>query len=763
MLNRLRRAPLLQDARNLQLLFLASFLLLGLWYLNWDDVIGRFLIYAPVALGLQAVAIRRLKLPADSFKSALITSFSLTLMLHSDNNMAMMLAAILAIGSKFVLRIKGKHFFNPANAGIVLSMLLLNETWVSPGQWGSAWFLLAIIGSAGIMVLLKAGRVETGFMFLLSLFAMDALRMVVYQGWEWDVLALKYTNGSLLLFSFFMITDPVSTPNHRGARMLWAMGVAGLSFWLQSFMQVHTAPIFALFVFSTLTPIVDLLAKSARFSWHKPTLMRTAKIGVAALLSALIIIPLPAKAFCGFYVAKADAKLFNTKSQVILVRDGDRSVITMNSDYDGPMRDFAMVIPVPVVLQRNQIRVANASLFRTLDEYSGPRLVEYFDENPCYRNQYLYESVTAMPSSALRMADVAENAALKKTGVRIEAKYAVGEYDILILSAKESNGLEYWLTQNGYKIPAGAADVLEPYIKGNMKFFVVKVNLEAQAKTGLNTLRPIQIEFDSPKFMLPIRLGMANAKGDQDMLIYAFSKQGRVECTNYRTVKIPTDRDVPLNVEEQFGKFYKAVFDKSWKRSPDAVFLEYAWNVTPSFRGMKCDPCVGPPPLTADLSEAGVNWANSGGGEQVYFTRLHVRYNRTNFPQDLVFQETPNKESFQGRYVLHHPATGDLSCGEGQEYLGKLTRRRHNEVQNLASLTGWSTAPYQEYIREYARFIHDKRIREEHLQPTLPGGSEHGGSNGGNAPKWIFSLGLLVLISIAIRIRRKSVLQTQSS
>jgi len=295
--------------------------------------------------------------------------------------------------------------------------------------------------------------------------------------------------------------------------------------------------------------------------------------------------------------------------------------------------------------------------------------------------------------------------------------------------------------------------VLDPYIRSNMKFFVVKVNLDEQAKLGFDELRPIQIEFESPKFMLPIRLGMANANGDQDMIVYAFSKTGRVECTNYRTVKIPTDRKVPLNVESRFGKVYKALFDRTWARQKDAVFLEYAWNVTPTWGGMKCDPCVGPPPLTAELSQAGVNWSSSGVGAPVYFTRLHVRYGRSYFPQDLVFQETPNRENFQGRYILTHPAQGDLSCKEGQDYILKLIRTRQREVQNLSALTGWSTASYTAYINEYRSQITDPYMRENQVAPVLPSNDD----SDNQTPLYLFT-GIVVLMlfsSIFLLNRRK--------
>src|SRR5258706_8910175 len=144
----------------------------------------------------------------------------------------------------------------------------------------------------------------------------------------------------------------------------------------------------------------------------------------------------------------------------------------------------------------------------------------------------------------------------KSLGVSIEASYTVGEYDILILSAKESSGLKTWLSDNGYKIPKGAEEVLEPYIKSNLKFFVVKVNIAEKEKAGLENLRPIQIKFNSPKFMLPIRLCMANAESDQDMIIYAFTREGRIETTNYRTVALPTGKNIPLFVKKNFSNFY---------------------------------------------------------------------------------------------------------------------------------------------------------------------------------------------------------------
>ncbi|MEZ5172410.1 MAG: DUF2330 domain-containing protein [Bacteroidia bacterium] len=405
-------------------------------------------------------------------------------------------------------------------------------------------------------------------------------------------------------------------------------------------------------------------------------------------------------------------------------------------------------------MKRNEIRIVDAGIFKTLDSYSGPRLVEYYDENPCY--QVVKELDMAIPASADmvsgRMFNYTPTATMSK--VVIEAQYTVGEYDILILSAEESGALKTWLTENDYKIPPQAEEVLEPYIKNNMKFFVVKVNLEEQRNLGVTDIRPIQISFNSPRFMLPIRLGMANANGDQDMIVYAFSKKGRVECTNYITKQMPTGKNIPLNVQNKFGKFYKDLFFRTWERHKDAVYVEYAWNVTPSWGGVKCDPCTGPPPLTNDLTQAGVHWHSDGSGNQVYFTRMHVRYGRSYFPQDLQFQETPNKTNYQARYIITHPAQGDLSCDAGQEYIYELTRRRQKEVQNVVALAGWKGSSYTKYMNEYVNQIEDENIKEDLMIPAAPVG-DNNGESGGSGWKWKFSFALLLMVLPALLLNRR--------
>jgi hypothetical protein len=228
-----------------------------------------------------------------------------------------------------------------------------------------------------------------------------------------------------------------------------------------------------------------------------------------------------------------------------------------------------------------------------------------------------------------------------------------------------------------------------------MRFFVARVNLEEQSKLGFANLRPLQIAYESNRFMLPIRLGTVNAREQQELYVYTLTRTGRVETTNYRTVKLPSNTEVPEYVQDEFGDFYRAMFDKQTeKENGNAVFLEYAWDMA------WCDPCAADPLSSNQLRQLGVFWigdqdGQSGGAriaaapQDVFVTRLHVRYDNEHFPEDLMFQETGDRQNFQGRYVIRHPWTGNAECDIG-EYEAAVRERQENEARTLAGLTGWN-------------------------------------------------------------------------
>ena len=431
-------------------------------------------------------------------------------------------------------------------------------------------------------------------------------------------------------------------------------------------------------------------------------------------LACLLVAP-SAWAFCGFYVAKADTKLYNQASQVAIAHAGNRTVLTMANDFQGEVKDFAIVVPVPVVLRKDQIKVAEPKIIERLDAFSAPRLVEYFDEDPC--DQRMYDRAVPSPSAAPQMAQEANRARKDSLGVTVEARYTVGEYDILLLSAKESDGLQTWLTQNGYKIPKGANQLLKPYIRQKLKFFVAKVNLAEYDKAGYQSLRPLQIAYESPRFMLPIRLGMINAKDAQDLLVYVLSPRrtnGGHELS-HRQSAVRFGNSTCLS-KMSLAISTKSMFQTAYDREDRKVaFMEYAWDMA------NCDPCSAEP-LSSSRAKAGRRVLARQSGERcrsyaiqslppsrrhpsssVFITRLHVRYTRDKFPEDLVFQETGNRDTFQGRYVLRHTFNGEPTCKAAYDYRRSLPRRFEQQAQNLSRLTGWNIQDIRKKLPQIQR------------------------------------------------------------
>jgi Na+-translocating ferredoxin:NAD+ oxidoreductase RnfD subunit len=749
----MQRPALSLDPRWFQVIFQAIFLSYGIFFLHWNADSLHYVLSIAGCLVFQyaadSIKAKRFLRPKEFNRwgfSVLISAMSLCLLLKTNSWYISLLAAFLTVVSKYAFRFNRKHIFNPSAFGIVATIFLTNEAWLSPGQWGSNAVIFFGVVTLGTIVVTRVQKLDISLAFLLTFVGLLYWRQVYVLGWPFDHFIHSVSTGSLLLFTFFMISDPRTSPNHPVARIVWAMLIAFIAFYLAAFKWKYNTIIWVLVAAAPLVPVLDKIFKARDFNWSatsfsfhlifkfKQIVMKPILKKGAAVVVLVAMISHEAAAFCGFYVSKADGTLKNKTSQVILVRDGNRNVITMYNDFKGNLKDFAMVVPVPVVLQKKDIKVVEQSIFNTLNEYSKPRLVEYYDQNPCA--QYEYESVRKMKLSdavaGRAPGVVVENK--KDLGVKIEAKYIVGEYDILILSANESAGLKTWLDENGYKIPEGANEVLEPYIKSNLKFFVVKVNEAEKKKLPGNFLRPIQISFSSPKFMLPIRLGMANADGDQDMIVYAFTRKGRIEATNYRTVTLPTSKNIPLFVKNNFGNFYSNLFQHQWDKEGKAIaMLEYAWDVSPR-NFVKCDPCVATAPSTQDLVQAGVWWINRDWNDysdisqqeedysnNVYFTRLHVRYNRKSFPQDLMFQVTPNTDNYQARYIITHPATGGFDCEAGKKYLKELKQRRADEMEMLTYLTGkgysdWdlvSDVPEEKYVPTEAKYAS--------IAPTIDG------------------------------------------
>jgi uncharacterized protein (TIGR03382 family) len=421
--------------------------------------------------------------------------------------------------------------------------------------------------------------------------------------------------------------------------------------------------------------------------------------GIAGLGLAVALLSAPSsvEAFCGFYVAGADAKLYNNATMVVMMRDGTRTVLAMQNNYQGPPENFAMVVPVPVVLGEADVKTLERTVFDRVDQLAAPRLVEYWEEDPCYEPP-VYKEKRSRRNRAYKSAEMAvPSDEARDYGVTIEAEFTVGEYEIVILGAKDSTGLDAWLHDNGYKIPEGAGPVLEPYVQAGMKFFVAKVDVQKVAfnEQGQANLSPLRFHYDSPQFDLPVRLGLINSNGDQDLLVHILGRQKRYEVANYPNVTIPTNLDVKNEVRERFGQFYASLFDHTLANNPKAVITEYSWAAS------SCDPCPVPalsgqelrvlgadvlPGLSHYFDEQGNlvdEWSLSS---EFTLTRLHARYDKSSLGEDLVFTEAPpivggreflqsdgvlergsqpagyGGDNFQARYIIRHYWDGPVNC-----------------------------------------------------------------------------------------------------
>jgi Na+-translocating ferredoxin:NAD+ oxidoreductase RnfD subunit len=676
------------DPRPYQIAVLASLLTYGIGWLDFEVGVGRAVATVAAALAAQFVCTRLWKLPHFDPRSALISGLSLALLLRTSEPGLAAVAAVLAVASKFAIRRgSGQHVFNPSCFALVALLSMSDRVWVSAGQWGSTALFAFAAAGLGRLVLSRSARGDVTWAFLGSY----ALLLLGRALWLGDPLAIPLhalQNGAFLIFAFFMISDPRTIPASRPGRIAFAALVALGGVFLQYGLYRANPLLWALAGAAPLVPAFDRLLPGDAYRWQRKErtmhlAIRRAALGTGLALALLAAAP-EVRAFCGFYVARADARLFNRASQVVLVRDGDRTVITMSNDFQGEPREFAMVIPVPTFVTREQIHVGERALIDHLDAYTAPRLVEYFDPDPC--------APPYAPEAA--RSDFARDKALQErearaAGVTIEARYTVGEYDILILSAEQSDGLAGWLRGSGYRLPDGAEAVLASYLRQGMHFFVAQVNLEEHARLGYAYLRPLQIAYASPKFVLPIRLGTLNASGPQELFVYALTRKGRVETTNYRTVKLPSGQEIPSYVKDDFGAFYTALFEEQVRREDmRVVFTEYAWDMG------WCDPCAADPLSADELRELGVFWQGEapggGAGRDVFVTRLHVRYDAERFPADLVLQETGDRTNFQGRFVLRQPWRGEARCAAAAHYRDGLRERQEREAQTLASLTGWS-------------------------------------------------------------------------
>ena len=254
------------DPRIFQILFLGALLTAGAWLRDFSLSTAQIILTFAAALTAQHLTFGMRPDAPRSYRSAIITGLSLTLLLRADNLWVHPIAAFAAILSKSIIRPRGKHLFNPATFGVMFAMLMLPGAWISPGQWGQDIALAGWMVALGAFVATRARRADISWSFLACYVGALAMR-VAYLGQRWAVLEHQLANGALLLFAFFMISDPMTSPNHPRGRAMHAAVVAAIAFTWQFGFYAHNGMLWALFLAAPMVPMWDTLLVAPKFQW----------------------------------------------------------------------------------------------------------------------------------------------------------------------------------------------------------------------------------------------------------------------------------------------------------------------------------------------------------------------------------------------------------------------------------------------------------------------------------------------------------------
>ncbi len=377
--------------------------------------------------------------------------------------------------------------------------------------------------------------------------------------------------------------------------------------------------------------------------------MRLAIAGVLAA-AAVLSTPRPADA-CGGYVAHNEGLRMNDAVELVVVRDGTRTVMSVRNRYRGPAEEFALLVPVPVVLQPGDVVTLSATVFDQLSDLTAPQLYHLREDDPC-RPPSKGEGAGAPPGGT------------RDLGVQVESAFQVGEYDVVTLSATDATGLETWLRDHQYAIPDAMAPLLRPYVDGGSKFFVAKVDPARVTfdASGMATLSPLRFSYESDEVSIPLRLSTANSPGVQDVLIHAIARK-RLDAANYPVATIPTGIAMSPTAPS-FSDFYEALFREVLVKTPGAVVTEYATHAGAyAFRDL--------------FTALGVPAATDPEIEAFVVTRLHLRLDKDGTHDDLVLREVgairggryqsqeampADRNLFVAEYEVRRPWTGPVSC-----------------------------------------------------------------------------------------------------
>jgi hypothetical protein len=386
---------------------------------------------------------------------------------------------------------------------------------------------------------------------------------------------------------------------------------------------------------------------------------------MTSILALALLASNPADAFCGTYVGPAGSSLKNRVSTMVMVREGNRTTVTMANDVAGGIPSFGMLIPVPGDVEDVHL-LDDLSLMNRVDRYAGPRLVEYSCDD--LRGGGVLQSACGGLMQQAR--ELATRTALEHAGAALgDVTFGYGDYDVEVLTPSSVAELAGWATGAGWTLNSTASDVLDEYIGAGTRFIAVSVDLDEVMSGGV-WLRPLQFTYTSDSMSLPVQLGALHSPGLQDVVLHVITDrdQGSVGVSNYPEFGVESECLVRGEGAGVLGGALGGGFDDFYANAVADGFEESgggaAWTTEYTWAPAKCDPCPDEGPLDDEvLSDLGFE----GDPSRATLTRIRARFAPGALHGDLGLYESGIAGQLQRRYVVHDASLeADFPvCGEG--------------------------------------------------------------------------------------------------
>ena len=442
---------------------------------------------------------------------------------------------------------------------------------------------------------------------------------------------------------------------------------------------------------------------------------------VGLVLFALIVAwSVSVRAFVGFYVVRGEGAPESRATTVVLLRDGGRTVVSVRAEYRGPAKDLALVLPVPASVSADDVRALRPDAFERIERVSAPRLVEFRERDPC-------ATVAVRGSGPGGPVD---------TGMTPEARLAPNPYDVVVLAPDDAAQLARWLRTRGYRPPDGLDAMVQSYVESGWRFLIARLDASnVSFVDGRAVLSPLRFHFRSDQVVLPIRFARGDRDRPHDLVIHVLARR-RMESANRDDVLVPTNLVALPPARQRLGEVYATILDRVFRRHPDALVTEYAWDAS------DCDRCTAPLGPT-DLTTFGTDAIPGTAPDDRVLTRLHAWIDERP-GSDLTLEpgrpvaggrgrprgadrlnervdRRADENAFQARYAILRPWRGPALCAAPARgrWSPATGRRRPSAVATPPVTTIIPTGRLRRYLHSWAPVLRIP-VRGDALSTTAP-------------------------------------------